>query len=138
MSGPTAFVFNSYHIAEGEDLTCREDASFSGYSYQPSAAEYFHARHASVHVFQVGFRRIRNQASTNRLPWKMEDGIQSLAKPSSAKLSALRRSAPPYTSGKASDMALIARFYNLNQDHIFTHLSLFVKVAAGEGVAGEG
>lgn len=80
MSGPIAFVFNSYHIAEGEDSTCREDASFSGYSYQPSAAECFHALHASVHVFQAGPRSL--DAYLIRLPltgfydskgrWKME------------------------------------------------------------------
>ena len=28
MSGPIAFVLNSYHIAEGGDSTCRENASF--------------------------------------------------------------------------------------------------------------
>ena len=93
-----------------------------GYSYQPAAAEYFHARHASVHVFQVGPQGF--DAYLSRLPptGKMEDGIQSLAKPASPRVQNFSPATPPYISGKASDMALIARFYNLNQDHIFTHL----------------
>lgn len=101
-----------------------------------SVPPFYQAQHM---VLNTNRRLCIHAYTTRRCAWQLSHQPQPMAC-SQARSSIrdsifqpLRRNAPPYTSGKASDLKHV-RFRNLNQDP----LSLFVKVAARKCMAGAG